>query len=319
MRRFFVGSCERLAPTSLKVTDERTQKEHIISAEPDVVDEVVRLLLRADGYQDLEAGHEEAAQIVEFLAGEGILIDLHRCPQFAAELISRLDPATSQPAGEAMQMVRWVDARAVERAPLFSARYATERLPSFCLADLGPGEADATPSRISVEALVAASYGWADTDIHHVPSAGGLWPLAVHVVADWSRSGDDKPQLFWFDDRASQLKACELSVDLTRLRGCLVASETVQQAALRGAAVVVISADLTRVGHKYGTRGAQFALLEAGAVMQRLYESAAVHGTRVRAVGGFNPARLQELLDLELLPLLTLLTVGKEAAPDHEP
>jgi hypothetical protein len=80
-----------------------------------------------------------------------------------------------------------------------------------------------------------------------------------------------------------------------------------------GVAVIAISADLARIGLKYGSRATHFAAIEVGATMQRAYEHASSLKLAVRAMGGFSAGRVERLLPMDgLEPMLLLLVASLE-------
>jgi hypothetical protein len=76
----------------------------------------------------------------------------------------------------------------------------------------------------------------------------------------------------------------------------------------RSAAFMTISVHLARAEHKYGTRALHFALIEAGAVVQRLHDYTADTQYAVRVMGGFSSQRIASLLNADgLLPLVVII------------
>ena len=49
--------------------------------------------------------------------------------------------------------------------------------------------------------------------------------------------------------------------------------------------------------------------MEAGAVMQRMYESSSALSLGIRAVGGFQTREMMKLLEIDLVPMLLILLV----------
>ena len=60
----------------------------------------------------------------------------------------------------------------------------------------------------------------------------------------------------------------------------------------------ILSADLARLGHKYGARSARFALLEAGHIMQNLCLVGASVSLPVLPLGGFFEEPIARRLNL---------------------
>lgn len=89
--------------------------------------------------------------------------------------------------------------------------------------------------------------------------------------------------------------------------------------ALNGsAAFITVSAHLARAEHKYGTRALHFALMEAGAVIQRMYDYTVDTNYGVRAMGGFSSRRISGLLNADgVLPLaIIIFAAGVTRPPD---
>lgn len=173
------------------------------------------------------------------------------------------------------------------------------------MGDLQGSESSLSPPINLLESVLRLSYG-EEAEPRPVPSAGGLFPLTIHALV---RGDGTHHDLLWFDDRCGRLGGCNVSASSPALARLLVRSELVQTALGRGAAVVSLSADLSRIGFKYGTRGGQFALMEAGAVMQRMYESSSALSLGIRAVGGFQTREMMKLLEIDLVPMLLILLV----------
>ncbi|HSN24737.1 MAG TPA: SagB/ThcOx family dehydrogenase, partial [Kofleriaceae bacterium] len=124
------------------------------------------------------------------------------------------------------------------------------------------------------------------------PSAGALYPLAVHVV---DASGT------WRYLPGSHALVREAKGD----RRADVAAASYGQAAVRTAPVVlVITAELAITARKYGGRAERFATLEAGHVAQNILLEATALGLAAVPVGAFDDEQLRRAFDL-----------GREATP----
>jgi SagB-type dehydrogenase family enzyme len=139
-----------------------------------------------------------------------------------------------------------------------------------------------------------------------VPSAGSLYPLAIHTVIREPVFPLD-PGLWWYDPCAEALRLLhDAVIDLEDL---MISQPTTDPLVAAGQPVVLVSADLQRAASKYSNRGYRYALMEVGAAMQNAYLAAAELGLPIRAIGGFHDDAAHELLDLpvDVAPLLALL------------
>lgn len=126
-----------------------------------------------------------------------------------------------------------------------------------------------------------------------VPSAGGLYPLELYVVAH--AVAGVEPGIHHYDPFEHRLELVTAGDVVGSLRDAVVDP----QLALDAAATVVVTAVFPRSRFKYGARGVRFALLETGHVAQNVLLTA--HALRVSALpyGGFYDARLDALLDVD--------------------
>jgi SagB-type dehydrogenase family enzyme len=170
-------------------------------------------------------------------------------------------------------------------------------------------EAAGTPRPVAFEelsALLGAAYGGRRRGGRPVASAGGLYPLVLHV---WAREtvGPLAAGLWWYDPAAERLRAVPSRPAEV---GDLFLSHPLSDGLLaRGHPVVFVSADLARVSRKYGNRGYRYALMEVGAVMHAAYLIGAELDLPVRAIGGIHDQRTRAFLALPdgAEPLLALL------------
>ena len=313
-----------MSSDSLLVTNRAGQSEHEITGDPRAISAAIRCLLLADGQTTMDEVREmagltqtqdeiaetqdEVTEVLEFLTDERLLVDIRRCPEYAAFLVAQLNQPTEETMAKVYGAERWVDSRTGPQQGHNLADDNLQRARSFVVEDLDRRAAGLSPPQSAVQGLLNASYGPSSQGSRAVPSAGGLWPLTLHTLSS-DPSADRSLALSWFDDRSGRVAWCKKAVDLDAVRSCLVQSPVVQRSVELGATIVIISADLTRVGLKYGSRGTQFSLIEAGAVMQRCYEKSGESGLLIRAVGGFRVAGIRRLLDVEPTPLLALLLI----------
>jgi SagB-type dehydrogenase family enzyme len=147
-----------------------------------------------------------------------------------------------------------------------------------------------------------------------VPSGGGLYPLEVYLIA--RRVDGVPPGLYHYCALLhvlERLKLVELSDDL-------LSQLFMNQPYLAGAgAVVVFTAVVDRLMHKYGDRGYRYVLLEAGHAAQNMCLASAGLALGALPIGGFFDGYLAELLDLDLEqePILYGLGLGRSATTDR--
>jgi hypothetical protein len=135
-----------------------------------------------------------------------------------------------------------------------------------------------------------------------IASAGMLSPLQLWVA---SPRGEHVALLAIDHDNDVLLEKRQVTHE--RLRECFAPDPRVYEALRFGSAVIVISADPTRITLKYGDRGWRYAFIEAGAAMHHILLLATEAGVDARPIGRFIDARLTELLGEPFLPLLTVL------------
>lgn len=156
-----------------------------------------------------------------------------------------------------------------------------------------------------LSALLAAAYGPARAGHAPVASAGGLYPLLLHVAIQ-APVGPLEPGIWWHDHEAGALRA--VTAGPVDARDLLVPQELTDALAARGGPLVVISAAIVRQGRKYGNRAYRFALIEAGSAWQNLALAATELGVPVRPVGGVADDAAAAALRLgDAQPLLAVL------------
>jgi hypothetical protein len=129
----------------------------------------------------------------------------------------------------------------------------------------------------------------------------------------------DRLGVAWWDDATERLRRLgSSSVSKAELRASMSPNPLVDLALDQSATFITISAHLARAERKYGTRALHFALIEAGAVVQRIHEYTADTDYAVRVMGGFSSRRIAGLLDADgLLPLvLIIFAAGVPRSPN---
>lgn len=176
-----------------------------------------------------------------------------------------------------------------------------------------PADPARSASLVELATLLAAAYATpiaADGGRSGaVPSAGGMYPLALHVVV--RRTLDAvTPGLWWFDPQAAAL--VELRSGTYDARPLFVPEPTCDALVDRGEPIVFLSADLERPSRKYGARAYRYGLMEAGAAMQSACLAATELGVPVRPIGGIDDGAVHAFLGLPetAVALLAVLVGG---------
>jgi SagB-type dehydrogenase family enzyme len=285
-----VGGDAALAEAILGACDgRRTLPElaaEVAPGEEDAVRELLGELLRQEAVVDCTQAYRLA----------------HRHGSVGSPFLPELDDEGLRALGEERFQPPETSGEAVDLAPAETS-----------LGDLASrrrsAEAAGAPRRVTFEelsALLSTAYGGDRRRGRPVASAGGLYPLVLHV---WAREalGPLAPGLWWYDPAAERLRAVPAP---EAEAGELFLSHPLSDALLvRGHPVVFVSADLARMSRKYGNRGYRYGLMEAGAVMQSAYLSAAELDLPIRAIGGIHDDNTRAFLALPdgAEPLLALL------------
>ncbi len=125
------------------------------------------------------------------------------------------------------------------------------------------------------------------------PSAGGLYPLEVHLATQQVTGLADG--LHHYDPRAH-----EIEVRRPGLFNSELAEMTLGQQMLADVnIVIVIVAERGRTMWKYGQRGYRYVLLDAGHLAENLYLAATALGLGAVTIGGFFDAELHRLFGLD--------------------
>jgi SagB-type dehydrogenase family enzyme len=139
-----------------------------------------------------------------------------------------------------------------------------------------------------------------------VPSAGGLFPTEIYLVA---RRVDSVPAgLYHFqveDTTLALLEEGDLGEEVWQ--GCFT-----QEPALDPSLFVLISARFDRTTKKYADRGYRYAYMEAGSVYQNVYLQATSLGLGTVVLGAFNDDALNALLNIDGIreAVLCVMPVG---------
>lgn len=147
-----------------------------------------------------------------------------------------------------------------------------------------------------------------------VPSGGGLYPLELYVLA--RTVADLEPGVYHYAPVTNGLEQVrEVSLPARFLTYLFMG----QSVAVEAAALIVITAVVSRSLTKYADRGYRYQLLEAGHVAQNIGLAALEHDLGACSLGGFFDDELAALIDAdpELEVPLYAIAVGIPAESDH--
>ena len=131
-----------------------------------------------------------------------------------------------------------------------------------------------------------------DRGFRTAPSAGGLYPLEVYVVA-----GDVKnlaPGVYKYGADSHELIPITAGDRRSELADAALGQAWVKE----GAIVIVFTAVYERTTGKYGERGIKYVHIELGHAAQNLCLQATAMGLGVVTVGAFHDEQVVELLNL---------------------
>jgi len=139
------------------------------------------------------------------------------------------------------------------------------------------------------------------------PSAGGLYPLEVYLVA-----GDVKnlaPALYRYKPVGHELLKVKDGDVRQELARAALGQPWVKEAAIN----IVIAAVYERTTRKYGDRGIRYVHMEAGHAAQNIYLQATTHDLGVVTVGAFNDEQVKEILGMPANEVpLYVIPVGRK-------
>jgi SagB-type dehydrogenase family enzyme len=126
-----------------------------------------------------------------------------------------------------------------------------------------------------------------------VPSAGGLYPLELYVVCN--QVDGIRPGLHYFNARDSSLEYISGPWPINDLLPMLMQQTFIDHAA----ALILITAVLSRTLKKYGPRGYRYVLMEAGHAAQNVCLRATELNLATLCLGGFTDHQINSFLDLD--------------------
>lgn len=149
-------------------------------------------------------------------------------------------------------------------------------------------------SRAKILTLCRAGYGMLSTGHVTVPSAGGLYPLSLHVIVPKDMK-EISMGYYEYDPGRDTLLVHEDEPDIEQVKFCFNNEEMVDDTIQ-----FVISADVDSVAYKYGNRAYRFCLLEAGHVAQNITIAAAEIYLGTCEMGGLLDQSIKN--ELSMLP-----------------
>jgi SagB-type dehydrogenase family enzyme len=142
-------------------------------------------------------------------------------------------------------------------------------------------------------ARMAPLPGGGSVCLRTVPSAGGLYPLEVYVLARKVTGLQDA--IYHYSVRRHSIELLRDGSWFGELDDAMLAAPFIRNANL----IFFLSAVFGRTQKKYGPRGYRYILLEAGHLAQNLCLAAAEQKLGSLCIGGYLDARLTRFLDLD--------------------
>jgi len=138
------------------------------------------------------------------------------------------------------------------------------------------------------------------------PSAGGLYPLELYVISQ-NVADLEQATYEYYSDSHSLKKIIN-----TNIIEQIVAAAYDQEFISQAPAIIVMTGVFERTTQKYGDRGKQYVYIEAGHAAQNVYLQAYTLGLGTVTVGGFEPQKIQSILNLtEGEEPIYIIPVGK--------
>lgn len=169
--------------------------------------------------------------------------------------------------------------------------------------------ADPTLNSAKVKSL-AAQIMRPRTDGHLIySSAGAMWPIFLWVISQ-DPIGRATVSLL---DHWSMTATITNRLGSDELSRCFVPDAALLSALAAGASIVVVTAQMDRVCGKYGSRGWNYALMEAGQVLALLEQNVDSLGLSSRVCGGFYEEEIIQVLTREeLIPLACVFIADRQ-------
>ena len=280
------------------------------------LDRLVAVLRACDGCTPVEqlVGMNDAAtqDVLGTLQTLKMLHDGRAAPERVLAQAIRSGPVSQEEILAAVRVPRWRDPRAPVLVGDRASRVLAGRRPHSIPLDQSLLDADAPPVRSEeVAPMLSAAYGSTGTS-KPVPSAGRMWPVSLHL---WSTEDGlaDASTLFWFDDEEQQLHDLGVHERHFDVASWFVQRDYIEALLAHGAAFVLLSVDLCRVGRKYGNRAVIYASIEVGSIIELIALDASEAGFEVRPIGGFSHLTVKERTGIDLEPLLLVAVIRTSA------
>lgn len=155
----------------------------------------------------------------------------------------------------------------------------------------------------------ATAYGYRHYPLSIAPSAGGLQPINLYVVAQ--NIEDVPPGAYYFHPYDRTLNAVHRNPVRPLLERCLEQPEFATWPA-----TLVLTCSLRRVFWKYPLRHYRTVHVDAGIVAQNIYLVATALGLAVCAIAGFRDREARDLLAIDDAAEFVALLVAVGNAPD---
>jgi SagB-type dehydrogenase family enzyme len=227
---------------------------------------------------------------------------------------SSVGSALGQPIGDdelaALERGSFAPSRATRTRVALEPEWGTTAQLAARRRSAAPGGPSRPATFASLSSILAATYSVTseagETRSGTVPSAGALYPLALHVLLREPLPPADSG-LWWHDPRSLTLG--QVAGDAPQVDELFVTEPGCAALLARRQPIVFLSADLERPSRKYGARAYRYGLMEAGAAMQAAYLTATELGVPIRAIGGIDDGAAHRFLELPdtAVPLLAIL------------
>jgi hypothetical protein len=303
----------RLRDSDLILTGATAKRTATISGQHGMVHALAEVLGRCSGSTPLSVVMDGIspllrAEVVDALLElreAGLLVDARRRPGDLISALQRFAPGPDNPVLPRAGMA-WADPRchpgsdSIPAEPRSRRRSNDERPRSLPIRDLPEPLPPVTAEEVTT--LLSRAYR-TEGEWKPVASAGRLWPLVLHALIPQQ----DSYELFWFDPDAAATIFTGVRLDSASFQASFLQTDVLEASIGRRRPLIVISADLSHVGEKYGNRGALYAVMETGAVAHQLSLSAASRGIATRTICGFVASKLQHNLSIAPRPLAVVL------------
>lgn len=248
---------------------------------------------------------EQVAQLLARLEEEGVLVDKSDIAATIWSPVKHPQAAVVSPTLEELSAAVEQAVRETEEVSADARYFAVPSSPLHRLLEKRCSTRRFSRRSVPIARVVTAL--WAAYGVPHrrsVPSAGGLYPLQVHLIQ--LRPEEDLPEgvyRVWYHWQEGVGLQC-----ISEQAGESYAAWMDPGILMDAQGVFVLSGDFARTAAKYGNRAALFVPIEAGHAAQNILLSAAETGIGVVELGGFVEDRLSALLRLrkDVTPLITI-------------